>query len=136
MNFPKRILVCGDRNWTDHETMWEELSQYPAGTTIIHGDARGADRMAGEIARKLRMHVLAVPADWDKHGKAAGPIRNRDMFKRGQPDLVLAFHNDIHKSKGTNDMVFKVAGPAGTPVKIIAGREEPDEVKYRWKNVR
>jgi len=68
-----------------------------------------------------------MPADWEKYGKASGPIRNRKMFKLGQPDLVLAFHNDIYKSKGTNDMVFNVARPAGTEVKIIAGREESDE---------
>ena len=77
--------------------------------------------MAGTIANKLGMQVMAVPADWDKYGKAAGPIRNRHMFRLGKPDLVLAFHKDITKSRGTNDMVFNVAGPANTPVRIIEG---------------
>jgi hypothetical protein len=48
------------------------------------------------------MPVIAMPADWANHGKAAGPIRNRKMLDL-KPDLVLAFHADLTNSKGTKD---------------------------------
>ena len=51
------------------------------------------------------MRVLAFPADWDKYHKAAGHIRNQQMLTEGKPTLVLAFHHDLARSKGTKDMV-------------------------------
>ena len=45
------------------------------------------------------------PADWDRHGRQAGVIRNRQMITEGNPNLVVAFHADIERSKGTKDMV-------------------------------
>ena len=85
---------------------------------IIEGDARGADRMAGEIAKELKIPLEVYPADWNQYGKAAGPIRNTQMLKEGKPDKVLAFHDDIDSSKGTAHMV-KIALKAGIPVLIV-----------------
>lgn len=58
--------------------------------------------MAREIAEELNIPFKPFPANWTKHGKAAGPIRNREMLDEN-PDLVLAFHTDIENSKGTAD---------------------------------
>jgi hypothetical protein len=71
---------------------------------IIHGAAKGADTIAGNIANKLGFQVVSVPAEWEKYGRAAGPIRNKIMLNM-EPDLVLAFHSDIENSKGTKNMV-------------------------------
>lgn len=49
--------------------------------------------------------MIEFPALWDKHGRAAGPIRNTQMLDEGRPDLVLAFHRDLSESKGTRNMV-------------------------------
>ncbi len=35
--------------------------------------------------------VMTFPADREKHGRAAGPIRNKQMLEEGKPDLVAAF---------------------------------------------
>lgn len=76
------LLVCGSRTWTDRERMWwkmvEGLRDEPP--TLIHGDARGADKLAGEIGEETGMTVLSRPANWDKYGKAAGRIRNLEML--------------------------------------------------------
>jgi len=72
---------------------------------IIHGDCRGADRLAGQAAEQLGLTVRAYPAQWDSHGRAAGPIRNQQMIDEEHPDLVIAFHDDLTKSKGTRDML-------------------------------
>lgn len=86
--------------------------------TVIEGDARGADRLAGEWAEEQGEQPLRFPADWEKYGRAAGPIRNQQMLDEGRPDLVLAFSRDITKSKGTKDMVTR-AHKAGLPVYIF-----------------
>jgi hypothetical protein len=103
-----KVLVCGSRHWGDREAIevmlkWLEDIGY---TTVIHGCCGGADTLAGEIALELRMRVEEYPAQWETHGIAAGPIRNKRMLEKGKPSLVLAFHDDIADSKGgTKDMI-------------------------------
>ena len=103
---PLRILCCGDRNWKDKQaiesTIKDRLAAYQI-ETIIEGEARGADKLSAEVAKGLHISVLLFPADWTKYGKAAGVIRNQQMLDEGKPNLVLAFHDDIKKSKGTKD---------------------------------
>lgn len=71
---------------------------------VVHGAARGADSLSGEVAEELGCTVEVYPADWLKYGKAAGPIRNKQMLDTG-PDVVLAFHDDLENSKGTRHCV-------------------------------
>jgi hypothetical protein len=113
-----KVLVCGDRFWTDKDKIRARLAQLPAGTIILHGAARGADSIAAGIAQSLGFEVRAFPADWNKHGKAAGPIRNREMLNE-KPDLVIAFHPNLAQSKGTKDTVGE-AKRRGIPVELIA----------------
>jgi hypothetical protein len=100
-----RVLVCGDRHWVDRAAIKRELRKFPANTVIIEGEAKGADSLARDVALELGFKVLSFPADWDKYHRAAGPIRNRQMLTEGKPDLVLAFHQDLTRSKGTKNMV-------------------------------
>jgi hypothetical protein len=58
---------------------------------VIEGDAHGADRMAGEWARRHGVENTKFCADWDRLGRKAGPIRNQLMLDEGRPDLVVAF---------------------------------------------
>lgn len=108
-----RVLVTGDRNWgsesrenpdLDRETIKRALAAVAQSTsepvTLIHGKARGVDRICGEAAAGLDWQVVECPADWEKFGKAAGPIRNNEMLAM-IPDVVLGFHDDIEASKGT-----------------------------------
>jgi hypothetical protein len=80
---------------------------------LIHGDANGADRLAGEWGTARGITVEAHPADWKKHGRAAGPIRNQKMLEE-TPALVVAFPG----GKGTADMVKK-ARQAGVEVFVV-----------------
>jgi hypothetical protein len=107
-----KILITGDRNWTDRATMRRVLEKFD--TTFknfdidqikfIHGGASGADSMGGLIARELGWNVTIYPADWKKYGRGAGPIRNGLMLDE-EPDFVIAFHNDLENSKGTKHCV-------------------------------
>ena len=114
-----RVLICGDRNWSDYKTIEEEMKELPKDSVIIHGCARGADTLTGIIAKKLGFKVLEFPADWKRYGKIAAPIRNRQMIVEGKPDKVLAFHNNISESKGTANMI-KQAKKFGIPVTLIS----------------
>jgi hypothetical protein len=74
--------------------------------------------MAGELSREMGLSEIECPAKWEEHGKAAGPIRNRQMLTH-KPAMVIAFHNDIQKSKGTKDMIT-AAKDAGIPIRLVS----------------
>ena len=115
---PKIVLVCGGRNYTNRDRAFDELDRlfpFDGKLTIITGSANGADQLAWHwfVQRMgdVPMNFQAFPADWKRHGKAAGPIRNQQMIDEGKPDLVVAFPG----GKGTADMVRR-AKAAGIPV--------------------
>lgn len=116
MSESKTILVCGSRGWRDGDliqaTLRDHIVGSPTSYTLIHGNANGADRMAGYLGAAWGMRVISFPADWDKHGRAAGPIRNQQMLDEGKPSLVLAFNLG---TPGTNDMISR-AKKAGIEV--------------------
>ena len=117
---PPRVLVCGSRDYTDIRTMRRILSGLPRVAQLIHGAAEGADTIAETIARERGWSFVAYPADWRTHGRAADPIRNAQMLRDGEPDLVIAFRTRPD-SRGTNDMIAK-ARRAGLPVIVVEQR--------------
>lgn len=116
------VLVCGSRDWTNRNLMRrvlaDELSRLDPmlvhDIAVMHGDCRGADRMAADLLKNSLYEVRAFPADWDKHGKAAGPIRNLAMLDE-EPILVLAFQ--VGGSRGTQHTVDE-ARKRGIPVVV------------------
>lgn len=108
-----RILICGDRNWTDYFAIRNLLKTHMESTQsfhvecVIEGEASGADTFARIAATELGIKVLSFPANWKEHGKSAGPIRNTQMLVEGKPNLVWAFHDHITDSKGTSNMVVQ-----------------------------
>ena len=110
-----RVLVCGGRDYDDRATMQRELIGLPLDSVIVHGDAHGADRLAADIAPELSHGYIteAHPADWKKHGRAAGPIRNQERLDSGI-DFVIACPG----GRGTADMVRR-ARKAGIEVREV-----------------
>ena len=79
----------------------EEFEQYPE--RVISGGCSGVDKAAEEWANTLKAGgsvFKEFPADWETHGKAAGPIRNREMAEYG--DALLLIWDG--KSKGSGNM--------------------------------
>ena len=113
-----RVLVCGGREWTDHTAIMQRLALIGPGNTVVHGACRGADTLAGAVAHILGMEVEEYPADWSRHGKKAGILRNLQMLDTN-PDLVIAFHEHLGESKGTGHTVME-ARRRGIPVEVIS----------------
>lgn len=137
----KRLLITGSRQWTDHETLVTELARARADlgddTILVHGEARGADRMAAWIWRGTwRLPVEAHLVNWygpcraeckPQHRRArsglsepkvcpaAGMYRNGDMVALGA-DLCLAFILD--QSPGATGCA-RLARKAGITVRTF-----------------
>lgn len=132
-------LVCGGREWNDREYLYQMLdmeNEHFGISILIHGangydehgkasywsgkpTVRGADMLAQEWATARGVHARAYPADWRRYGRAAGPIRNQQMLDEN-PDVVIAFHANIHKSTGTRDMIAR-ANRKGTSTWVYDG---------------
>ena len=110
-----RVLVAGTREGVEDTLVDTELTRI-APDVIIEGGASGVDKQAASWARVHDVELVTFPADWQAHGKAAGPIRNQQMLDEGQPDLVVAF--PIAGSRGTLDMIRR-AERAGVAVRIV-----------------
>jgi hypothetical protein len=101
-----KLVIFGDRNFTDYKTLKliiESCESFKKGfiTQVISGKARGADTLGERWAREHNIPVLSYPAEWDKYGKGAGPIRNRQMAEVA--DIGIGFLAPT--SKGTKDMI-------------------------------
>lgn len=97
--------ICGGRDFQNDAMFDGAMSQIlelrGCPSRIIHGDARGADQIAGEWGRRMAIGVVAIPADWSGHGMKAGPLRNQLMLDTYKPAVVIAFPG----GQGTADMV-------------------------------
>ena len=115
-----RILVCGGRNFLNETLIREFLKSVSRhDPVIISGGCRGADKIAETWADRLGYKRKIYPAQWDKYGRSAGPIRNKKMLKEGNPDLVVGFHEKIESSKGTKHMV-SIADKEGVETEVYS----------------
>ena len=99
-----RVLVCGGRRFSDTWFIFNTLDSLHLQhrfSLVIEGNAQGVDRTAGDWAYKTGLLNHTFPADWKKHGRGAGPIRNQQMLDEGKPNMVVAFPG----GKGTADML-------------------------------
>jgi hypothetical protein len=115
-----RVLVCGGRNFNDYVTIYDEMDDIHEDrgpiTHVIVGGAPGADYWSEAWAYHRGIPFTVFKADWAKHGKAAGPIRNQQMIDQGKPDIVVAFKG----GRGTADMIRR-AEAAGLLVLLFDG---------------
>lgn len=115
-----RLLITGGRDFTDRAAIEKallDIEQRP--DVVIHGDAAGADRIAGLVAAEQGLDVWKFPANWARYGKSAGPRRNYQMLVEGRPTHVLAFPGGA----GTENMI-KQASKAGLRVRRISAAPE------------
>lgn len=114
---PRRILVTGGRDWEDYETVKNVLSNHVnninGDIVVIGGCPTGADAMAELVCMTYDINMEKYSAQWDEHGRAAGPIRNQLMVDKGA-DVCLVFDTG---GRGTRDC-HRRAKMAGIPTYV------------------
>lgn len=108
-----KVAVIGSRSFNDYEEVKRTLSAINI-TLLVSGGAKGADTLGEQYAKENNIPTKIFYPDWEKHGKAAGMIRNTDIIN--EAELVVAFWDQ--KSNGTRDSIQK-AEKAGKKILII-----------------
>lgn len=102
-----KLIVAGSRHIEDYDEVRFAIEDadllFGPIDEIVHGGARGVDKLANEWAIRMDVPVKVFEAEWDKHGKAAGPRRNHDMAEYG--DALVAVWDG--ESRGTKVMIQK-----------------------------
>lgn len=84
-------VVCGGRDYKDRNLVWRVLDMMIIDLLVHGGCKTGADFFADLWARNRRQKVKEYPAEWEKYGNRAGPIRNGFMLEDAKPNIVIAF---------------------------------------------
>ena len=106
------VIAAGggrDLAWP-HQRIAAELLARTGGWPVhllLHGGARGADAAIDRAAQQLGWSSAVMPAQWERHGRAAGPIRNRELLHQAIAKAVA------HTSPGCLTSVLVVAFPGG-----------------------
>lgn len=101
-----KVIVAGGRDFKNYKLLCEKLDailgyQTTASLEIVSGGASGADSLGETYARDRGIKVKVFHADWEKHGKSAGPKRNEEMAIYA--DACIVFWDG--QSSGTKNMI-------------------------------
>lgn len=100
-----RLIIAGSRDFMDYDYLKEAYFNLCVEVTeIVSGGARGVDALGERLSLEvLGKPAIVFPADWDKHGKAGGPIRNQQMADYAHGLLAI----NLNQSPGTTDMIIR-----------------------------
>lgn len=135
-----RVIVSGPRNFSNKDYIFrildiiikklkeqsKELKINSEKIEIVQGGASGVDTIADMYAKNRDYKCTEFPADWKNNGRAAGPIRNKQMAKYS--DVLIAFvPGEI--TKGTLNMINVSKGLC--KVRIIVKRIKNEDNKEK-----
>ena len=116
-----KVIIAGGRQFSDYELLKAKCDLFLQQKRVTHsiiivsGTARGADSLGERYAHERGYAVEKYQADWEQHGKAAGPIRNVEMAENA--DALIAFWDG--QSVGTRNMI-EVARRRNIPVRLVS----------------
>lgn len=87
-----KLIIAGGRNYILHRhdiRLLDLILEKHNIVEVVSGGCSGADLCGERWAEENYIKIKRFPADWDKYGKAAGPIRNREMAEYA--DIVALF---------------------------------------------
>lgn len=125
-----KIIIAGGRDFKNLDAVKVEvdsiLKSYlgdnidKSKIEIVSGGARGADKLVEIVAKELSIPNKVFNANWNKYGKSAGPIRNKQMANyvasSDYKGILLCFWDG--QSKGTKNMI-QTAKNIGFEVKVV-----------------
>lgn len=114
-----KLIIAGTRDLDIDDLFMDRLiglficphtPDLPKNFEIVSGGASGIDSCGECFARGLDIKVTRFPANWEKHGKAAGPIRNKEMAKYADA-LLLIWNGVSHGSANMKDEMRRLNKP-------------------------
>jgi glycerophosphoryl diester phosphodiesterase len=97
-----KTIVAGGRNMNQYELVQQAIADSGFEITeLVSGGAAGVDKLGERYALESNTPLVVMQADWNQHGRAAGPIRNRQMAEYA--DALIAVWDG--ESKGTKNMI-------------------------------
>jgi hypothetical protein len=97
-----RVGIVGSRDYPNLDQVERYVAELPpVGYTVVSGGARGVDRAAEASARRHRLGLDVMKADWDTYGRRAGMLRNAQLVE--SVDLLVAFWDG--QSRGTKNAI-------------------------------
>lgn len=113
-----KLIICGSRDIVpDYATVTELIDAATNGVVpklIISGGCRGVDAVGEEWAHDHDVPLRVYQAQWDAHGKKAGPLRNAAMVAEADAVVAICYPD----SRGTMDCVRR-AQAKGIPVAML-----------------
>jgi hypothetical protein len=133
---PALVCFTGDREAEDNPELRADIKEALDSVKaryrpvmVMHGDCRGVDKIAGDVAKRMKLIVTPYPYR-EELGRAGGPARNRDMVSklvehrdRGGYALVIAIHPDLERSKGTKNMISQSLAAGIEVLRLHSGEE-------------
>lgn len=97
-----RVIIAGSRNISDYKLIAETIIKSGFNITeVVSGCATGVDTLGEQWARANDVPIKEMPANWNRHGNSAGPIRNRDMAEYADAAIIIW----DGESRGTRNMI-------------------------------
>jgi len=113
---PLKVIVAGTRTVNDYGLVRFAIEDFPHTISeIVCGGAKGVDSLGEKWAVDNNVTVKYFPADWDLHGRSAGPIRNKQMAEYADA-LILIWDG---KSKGSANMLNEAKKKSLIVVEIL-----------------
>ena len=114
---PYHVIIAGGRDFNNAALLHERCDHYlrlRTDVVVISGGARGADSLGEGYARMRGLGLVRMPAEWERHGRQAGYLRNKAMALRAQ--ALIAFWDG--RSTGTRHMI-QLATSMGLAVRVV-----------------
>ncbi len=102
-----KIVIAGSRDYQNYSEAKQFIKEclkkanLKENPVFLSGGCRGADRLGEQFAADFGFEIRVYPAQWEKYGKAAGPIRNKLLAE--ECDVLISFWDG--KSRGTKSMI-------------------------------
>ena len=110
-----KLGVVGSRGFNDYKLLKDTLDKYKDKTFVmVSGGAKGADQLGEKWAKENNIKTLIFRPDWDKFGKIAGFLRNKDIVDNS--DVIVAFWDGL--TKGTENTI-NLTKTAGKELEIV-----------------
>lgn len=97
-----KTIIAGCRTIHDYQLVLDAIEEANINiTTVVSGGAKGVDALGERYADEMNLALHVYPADWNQHGRSAGPIRNAKMADNAE--ALIAIWDG--KSRGTKNMI-------------------------------